>query len=401
MSSLPIESQLRQLIVVIALRLSLPIFLLFWGVDLLIFPELRWQLLGARIWIIPISFIAAYASKLHIGNLRWAQIVMALLLVGNSLIGNVIVGITGGALSPYFDFFNLITLGSVPFVPLPLKALIFTMSINGGPLLLYGILTTDSPTQLNEMVVRGAGMVSTFAIAFVLRTVTNRLRESQLEATEQLGKNARQVAHDIRSPLTVLRLVVSELKQIPDAHQSLLQHAMTRIEGIANDLLGKHARTGTVSNLLSKLDLTPILERLVREKKKEFHHRSELQIQLEIPKECANTAAYIDSGDLFRALSNLINNAAEATHGRPTAKITVGMRCEGRWLHLVIGDDGPGIDSKVLNRIREGGVSHGKPQGSGLGIKQVRNAADKAGGSFSLDSIVGSGTKATVILPLA
>jgi len=63
-------------------------------------------------------------------------------------------------------------------------------------------------------------------------------------------------------------------------------------------------------------------------------------------------------------------------------------------------DNGPGMDAKTQKKIQEAFFTT-KPQGTGLGLSVVRAVANAHRGDFSLSSIPGSGTTATVVLPCA
>lgn len=393
------ESQLRQLIPACALRLIIPLALGFWAVDVIVFPHLKWQLLIPRLVLVVISLGAIYAGKMRPGNLRWAQSVFVVLVLSVMAMLTTEISLTGGITSPYFYDYGMITVGLVPFAPLPFAVLVVITGLNGGPLLLFTLLTEKSDTVWNLAVANSAWLISCAVIAFFLRTFTNRMREDRMQATEQLGKTARQVAHDIRSPLTALKLTLGEFKQVPPEYLSLASEAVARIEHIANDLLGRHARTGLSASALPKVAIAPLIEQIVREKKAEFNRRSSLSFAIRLGD--AGAAVAIDSGELARALSNLLNNAAEATENRPSANILIETRVDAPWLYLSVTDDGVGIAPAVLEQIRQRGFSHGKAEGHGLGLTQVRTTAELAGGSFELHSQPTVGTKATLILPIA
>ena len=73
-------------------------------------------------------------------------------------------------------------------------------------------------------------------------SLARRIRDYQREEeqrirVEAVNKLAKQVAHDIRSPLSALQIGVSSLKGIPEQSRVLIRSALDRIQDIANDLL--------------------------------------------------------------------------------------------------------------------------------------------------------------------
>ncbi|HPI40546.1 MAG TPA: hypothetical protein PLJ21_07055, partial [Pseudobdellovibrionaceae bacterium] len=80
----------------------------------------------------------------------------------------------------------------------------------------------------------------------------NQLEESHQQLIENernvaIGKISRQVAHDIRSPLTALKIVASKVNELPEAHRNLLLSGVDRISNIANQLLDSYKATNLES----------------------------------------------------------------------------------------------------------------------------------------------------------
>ena len=104
-----------------------------------------------------------------------------------------------------------------------------------------------------------------------------------------------------------------------------------------------------------------------------------------------------DLATLVGALTNLIDNAV-GVGGRGVA-LRVVVESLGADLRIAIVDDGPGMDADMLARARQPFVS-GRAGGTGLGLSIVDGVTKAHGGRFLLESSVGTGTCATIELPL-
>jgi two-component system, OmpR family, sensor histidine kinase CreC len=111
--------------------------------------------------------------------------------------------------------------------------------------------------------------------------------------------------------------------------------------------------------------------------------------------------------DLMKlALSNVIENAIafSPAGGRVVVDALPGADVHNRYVDFRVTDEGPGVESNVLQRIGERFVStprpNGAPRSSGLGLAIVKQIVDLHHGSFSLEN-TGSGARAVLRLPLA
>ncbi|MGA3038203.1 MAG: HAMP domain-containing sensor histidine kinase [Vulcanimicrobiaceae bacterium] len=107
--------------------------------------------------------------------------------------------------------------------------------------------------------------------------------------------------------------------------------------------------------------------------------------------------AAIDPGDLTHAVTNLLDNALKYTHGT----IDVGVRTENGRVAVDVADEGPGIDSQaavhVFDRFYRG--DNRDIPGSGLGLAIAKRAIERAGGTLTLESDPGTGSRFTITLP--
>lgn len=232
--------------------------------------------------------------------------------------------------------------------------------------------------------------------------------------TEELARSAAQVSHDIRSPLTALKLVQSSLGEVPEEMRILVREAIQRIEDIARSLEAKPQRAPAavpasilpVPTAEKKTEvelLSVLLESIVAEKRLRLLGRgSSVDIREEYRDDAYGIFARVEPAEFQRAVSNLLDNAIEAME--PTGKagtIVVRLERRDRACVLTIEDDGKGIPADVLGKVGARGATFGKPGGSGLGLHHAIGHFEQWGGELALDSRVGEGTRVTVTLPEA
>lgn len=118
----------------------------------------------------------------------------------------------------------------------------------------------------------------------------------------------------------------------------------------------------------------------------------------------------VDPDQLVLALLNLVVNARDAIPGHGSIAIRAGedrdpsrtRMGEGRFLRIDVVDDGAGMDGDTLRRAAEPFFTTKEPgRGTGLGLSSVQGLAMQSGGDFQLRSASGSGTTASLWLPLS
>ena len=107
----------------------------------------------------------------------------------------------------------------------------------------------------------------------------------------------------------------------------------------------------------------------------------------------------LDVSKFKRALSNLIDNAAEATGSGGSIEVST-ILSDG-FVTTQIRDNGPGIPTEILSQIGERGVTHGKKGGSGLGIWSAKETFESFGGRVEISSASGLGTSVRCVIPVS
>lgn len=212
------------------------------------------------------------------------------------------------------------------------------------------------------------------------------------ERAKEVYNIGRQVAHDIRSPLSALRMAVQTAEDMDPDRRSLILSATERIDGIASDLLDRSRAKVDAGGF----DVVTSSEQVVSEKKGSF---SNSKINLNFKVDNLNGSQHKASGtslEFQRILSNLINNSLESLNETGTIKVLVR---NGERICVQISDDGAGIPPEVLAKLNRGDTVTTKEKGNGLGLSHARKTLAGWGGSLQVKSEVGNGTVVTVYLP--
>lgn len=233
------------------------------------------------------------------------------------------------------------------------------------------------------------------------REFITRLQEQRLQAELLLNKEiatmSRQVAHDIRGPLMALSTLSQLSHEMSHDKKELLSLAVSRIRGIADDLLdkGKSNNTEVRVPATSEPDLAELTESLLKE-----YRFSNPQVDFTWHKHVSSekVSVSLEHIKMQRILSNLINNSLEALPEREASINLTLMERPEHWL-LQIMDNGSGIPEEVLSKLGQEGVSHGKDQGHGLGLFDARKSLESVGGELQIRSRLGIGTQVVLLIP--
>lgn len=219
----------------------------------------------------------------------------------------------------------------------------------------------------------------------------------EIEKDAEIGRMAAQVAHDIRSPLAALGAAAKGLS-LPEDQRTLVDGAIGRMNGIADDLLRRYRAPGAAEkSRIETHGLAGLIEQVVAEKR--LQHKDKPGVKIEFSAAAGGLKAAVDAKELQRLISNLVNNSVAALSGPGTVAVRLGAE-DGKVL-IEIKDDGKGIPPEILARLGQKGETHGKAGGTGLGLYHARTAAESWGGGLKIESAPGKGTSVVITLPAA
>lgn len=223
----------------------------------------------------------------------------------------------------------------------------------------------------------------------------------EIALAEKMAAQARQVAHDIRSPMAALEIASADAEKLPMEARLLINSAIGRINEIADSLLDRQrALTPAPQTEASLHRLSSLIESLTAEKRLQFRSLTGVEIKDRLDDSSRGVLAQVQPVEFKRLLSNLINNAVEAFDERG-GTVTVSLISRNGRASVSVQDDGKGIPLEILSKLGRRGETHGKAGGTGLGLFHARTSAESWGGSLKIASEIGKGTTMTVEFPEA
>ena len=220
------------------------------------------------------------------------------------------------------------------------------------------------------------------------------------------GEVARRLAHEIKNPLTPIRLSAERLRhkylsRMSPKDASVLDrstHTIVQQVEVMRDMVqafSDYARTPDLD--LRVVDVNKIINEVLDLYR---GHKDTCQFKADLAPDLP--ALKLDVGRMRQLLHNLIKNAQEAAQGKP-CEIHISTRIASAHgqdvLELRIRDNGPGISEKMMGHFFEPYVTT-KPKGSGLGLAVVKKIVEEHGGSIRADNPADGGAEIIIHLPL-
>lgn len=226
--------------------------------------------------------------------------------------------------------------------------------------------------------------------------LTATLERERFEAHKRM---ARFLAHEIRNPLTPMRLWLQELEAASEEGGSPSETARRAVAVLRGQVDRLAALVSRLQNLGREepLTLTPLAAaKVLREAVEALaplarSQRVELRLAVE-----EGLEVLAEEGTLYELLFNLLRNAVEAA-GERRGAVEAGGRREGRKVRLWVADEAGGLPPEVASAPFTPYLTT-KTGGTGLGLVLCRDLARRLGGRLELDNRPGQGLRAEVVL---
>jgi signal transduction histidine kinase len=227
-----------------------------------------------------------------------------------------------------------------------------------------------------------------------LRSTLQQL--SQREAVAAVGEFAASLAHEVRNPLTAIRLDLERARERvgdPARADELLLRALGEIDRLERTVTGslRIARSGSLA--LTGIDLRQPLDAAMSASEPSFASRCARLDRWPLP--ATPLIVRGNSGALEQLFLNLLLNAAEALPEGGCARVRVDESATD--VRVCVSDDGLGMPAEVLSRVREPFYTT-KERGTGLGLSIGERIARAHGASLVVESAPGAGTAVSVTL---
>lgn len=245
-------------------------------------------------------------------------------------------------------------------------------------------------------------------IGALVKDYNAKLQELELKAM-QLARSeresawremAKQVAHEIKNPLTPMKLSLQHFQRSyspddPNAHDKIKKIANSLVEQI--DALTKIANE--FSNFAKmpqaneeSMDLLPVLKNVI-----DLYSSNEVIIHL--ISDIKEAQVFADKDLLIRVFNNLIKNAIQATKESEVTTIEIVVKRENGQVLIVISDNGTGIPKALQKKIFVPNFTT-KSTGAGLGLAMVKQIVHNHNGEIWFESEEGRGTDFYLTLPI-
>ena len=272
----------------------------------------------------------------------------------------------------------------------PIKDLVqFTRKVAGG--------------NLNEQcAVKTHDEIGDLTVAFNQMTRDLRNSRNELISAERLataGKMAASFAHEIRNPLSSMRMLAQMLMRKADLSESKrkqsMQYILEEIERIDVIVKGFMDFAHPAALKLVPHDLNQVLQEVLDLMEANLNHHQISLIKKFTPD---LPPVSLDRDKLKQAFMNIVLNAMDAMREGGTLEI-VTLRGSDK-VRIDIIDTGVGILPEDLNRLFEPFFTT-KSQGTGLGLANAKRVLEQHGGDIQGKSVVGGGTTMSLWLPLS
>jgi len=211
-----------------------------------------------------------------------------------------------------------------------------------------------------------------------------RAQEIESERLRAFQETARRVAHEMRNPLTPIRLAVSQLSRAPSPGQQEAVDVLIAESGRLEQLAREFTEFGRLpEGPAAPVDVPELLEELAR-----TTLPPSMTCRLALDPSTPRLLGHYDP--LRRAFSNILRNAVEACDSAGEIEITASPDGSGPGVRVEIRDHGPGIPPEIRGRIFDP-YTTAKSGGTGLGLALARQTVGMHGGTIEVGDTPGGG----------
>ena len=235
----------------------------------------------------------------------------------------------------------------------------------------------------------------------------NKMVEMLNDSVKKLSKSnkeqawremAKQVAHEIKNPLTPMRLSIQSFQRNFDKNDSKFK---SRLDEFSKTLIQQIDTMSTIASAFSNFAEMPA------QQGEKINIIETTKLALKIFKEnyivfsseFKDLQVRIDRTQMVRIITNLIKNALEACELIKEPKVQVIIEKKKKEVLISVIDNGEGISKELKNKIFEPKFTT-KTSGMGLGLGMVKNLVDSYDGRISVRSKIDSGTTFSIAFPL-
>lgn len=241
-----------------------------------------------------------------------------------------------------------------------------------------------------------------YTLVAAYNSMIDELEESAVklatgEREQAWREMAKQVAHEIKNPLTPMRLSVQSFQRNFDPRDPNIDK---KVEEYSNTLIHQIDTMSSIASAFSNFAKMPAQQNEILNVPKIVKLALDIfnENYIIFTSEKEEILAKFDRTQLIRVVTNLVKNATQALHDIDNPRILVNVEDEGDMVSISVSDNGIGISEENKDKVFEPKFTT-KSSGMGLGLAMVKNLLETFNGSISFTSKRNKGTIFTVRFP--
>jgi two-component system, NtrC family, nitrogen regulation sensor histidine kinase NtrY len=241
-----------------------------------------------------------------------------------------------------------------------------------------------------------------YALVAAYNSMIDDLEESAVklatgEREQAWREMAKQVAHEIKNPLTPMRLSVQSFQRNFDPNDPEIN---MKVEEYSNTLIHQIDTMSAIASAFSNFAKMPAQQNEILNVPKIVKLALDIfnENYIVFSSEKEEILAKFDRTQLIRVVTNLVKNATQALQDVPDPKVLVRVEEAGEMVSITVSDNGVGITEENKEKVFEPKFTT-KSSGMGLGLAMVKNIVETYEGSITFTSKRNKGTIFTVKFP--
>lgn len=212
---------------------------------------------------------------------------------------------------------------------------------------------------------------------------------------------AKQVAHEIKNPLTPMKLSIQYLQRGAENNPENMGQLVKRV---SNTLIEQIDNLSSIASEFSNFAKMPraenekvLLNDVVASVHDLFRKREDMDIQLYVP--IQDIYVFADRNHIVRVLNNVLKNAIQAIPNNKRGEINITLKNDGENAVIIVDDNGMGIPPEMRDKVFRPNFTT-KSSGTGLGLAISANIVQTFNGRIYFETENGTGTRFYIEIPL-
>ena len=347
----------------------------------------------------------------RIGNLKYTAAYLPLLDGNNQPIA--LIGI------PYYSQHRELSKDVANFMSTLLNVYVFLLLIAGGLAIVVANSVTRALSELSENIQRLrpgnnqplvwkrkdeiGDLVEAYNQALTKIEESSRLL-AQSEREDAWREMAKQVAHEIKNPLTPMKLSIQYLQHAyqSDSDPAKIEPLLKRVSDTLVEQIDSLSQIATAFSNFAKMPKAQNIGFSLNHLVASVHHlfrneRPDMTISLRLPRE--EYEVFADKNQIIQVLNNLFKNAIQAIPDDREGIVQIMLYQRGGFAVIEVKDNGAGIPPEIQEKVFFPNFST-KTSGTGLGLAICKNIIEGFDGRIYFETQIGIGTSFFVELPI-